>query len=173
MPDYSSTHTLTKSSSKRPSRAKPNPKTIARRAPQSKDRSPATPAAPSAFVNSSQLESITGWWPEYLADCVVEEVEHHFREFLPECLSYRLVEMLSQRAKYLFEVNDQYRRRISGRNGRKWLLVFYRHWLSSYLAKSKPTLALRLPDSFKIGRPLASCGPIIGNQLCACDERTI
>jgi hypothetical protein len=131
-----------------------------RRSQPANRRPPDLPAESATHRPLSPIEHITGFSPEMLSVGVIEEVELHFREFIPGHLAGHL----ARRAEHLFEVNDMYRRRVSGINGRAWLLCFFRHWLVGFLAESKPALTRRLPDSFKNGQPLARCGPISGKE---------
>ena len=53
-----------------------------------------------------------------------------------------------------FARHEFWRRKYRSARGREYLLMSMRHWLASVLAREKPALFRRLPDDFKIGRPL-------------------
>jgi hypothetical protein len=102
------------------------------------------------YLPVGRFERATSYCPLMVADHIVWEAELYFRQALPA----RFARQLALRAERVLANNDRMRRKFAGKNGHAYLTSFLRHWLTSLLAKERPSLYERLPDSFKIGHPL-------------------
>jgi hypothetical protein len=77
----------------------------------------------------------------------VREVEVYFQQSLPPSFA----EKIAERDEQVVAARKETVRLLSD-----WHLLkaFMRHWLASTLANERPSLYRRLPDDFKVGRPL-------------------
>jgi len=99
-----------------------------------------------------RIETDTPLVPDAVAAAVLEEATVWLAESLP--LAWR--NELAERANAIYARNARFRRRIrgTGTTGREWLWAFTRHWLAGLLYEQRPHLHERLPDRYKMGRPL-------------------
>src|SRR5216110_2169994 len=95
----------------------------------------------------TRFEEQTTYCALMVADQVVWEAEVYFQEPLPRLLA----EKIALRGERVLAARPE-----TVRLFRNWysLKAFMRHWLASALAVQNPSLYRRLPDDFKIGRPL-------------------
>ena len=107
------------------------------------------------YVPVGNVEEQTGYCPTYLAWYVLDEVRDYLRVELPE----NYATDLAQRAERVFVANPLWQRKLKRSNGREHLLASRRHWLAGILAREKPALFRKLPESFQVGRPLPP-GPL-------------
>ncbi len=98
------------------------------------------------------LERDTLLTPEWVAECVVQEVERFLNARLPDDFSERL----AARAHYLYPRHKHFHKGLNrpGRRGRENLLMFMRHWTAGWLKRERNPLHKKLPYSFGMGRRL-------------------
>ena len=101
----------------------------------------------SIYPPVTRFEEQTTYCAIMVADLVVREAEVYFRQSLPPSFA----EKIAERAEQIVAA-----RKETVRLFRNWhsLQAFMRHWLASLLASERPSLFRRLPEDFKIGRPL-------------------
>jgi hypothetical protein len=100
----------------------------------------------------TQLERDTMLTPEWIAECVVQEVECFLKAELPAGFANRL----AARAYHLYPLNKHFHKGMNrpGNRGRENLLMFMRHWTAGWLKRAKSPLYKKLPWSFGNGQRL-------------------
>jgi hypothetical protein len=100
------------------------------------------------------LERDTLLTPEWVAECVVQEVERFLNADLPA----NFAERLAARAYHIYPRHKHFRKGLnrSGNGGRETLLMFMRHWTAGWLKRERNPLHKKLPYSFGMGRRLPS-----------------
>jgi hypothetical protein len=100
----------------------------------------------------TQLERDTLLTPEWVAECVVREVERFIKADLPE----NFVERLAAKAYYLYPRHGHFHKSLNrpGQRGRENLLMFMRHWTAGWLKREHYALYKKLPWSFGNGQRL-------------------
>ncbi|MGA2853556.1 MAG: hypothetical protein ABSE90_05450 [Verrucomicrobiota bacterium] len=98
------------------------------------------------------LERDTLLTPEWVAECVVQEVERFLAVRLPE----NFAERLAAKAHYLYPRHKHFHKGLNrpGWRGRENLLMFMRHWTAGWLKRERNPLHKKLPYSFGMGRRL-------------------
>ena len=98
------------------------------------------------------LERDTLLTPEWVAECVVQEVERFLRADLPEGFAERL----AAKAHHLYPRHKHFHQGLNrpGNRGRENLLMFMRHWTAGWLKRERPALYQKLPWSFGNGQRL-------------------
>ncbi len=101
----------------------------------------------------TQLERDTLLTPEWVAECVVQEVERFLHAELPE----NFAERLAAKAHYLYPRHKHFHKGLNrpGNRGRENLLMFMRHWTAGWLKRERNPLHKRLPYSFGMGQRLS------------------
>ena len=100
----------------------------------------------------TQLERDTLLTPEWVAECVVQEVERFLNAELPE----NFAERLAAKAHYLYPRHKHFHKGLNrpGWRGRENLLMFMRHWTAAWLKRERSALYKQLPWSFGNGQRL-------------------
>ena len=100
----------------------------------------------------TQLERDTMLTPEWIAECVVQEVEQFLKADLPAGFAGRL----AARAYHLYPRHKHFHKDLNrpGNRGRENLLMFMRHWTAGWLKRERNPLHKKLPYSFGMGRRL-------------------
>lgn len=100
----------------------------------------------------TQFERDTMLTPEWIAECVVSEVERFLNADLPE----NFAERLAARAYYLYPRSKHFHKGMNrpGNRGRENLLMFMRHWTAGWLKRAGNPLHKKLPWSFGNGQRL-------------------
>lgn len=100
----------------------------------------------------TQLERDTLLTPEWVAECVVQEVERFLKAELPENFAARL----AAKAHYLYPRHKHFHKGLNrpGWRGRENLLMFMRHWTAGWLKRERSALYKKLPWCFSNGRQL-------------------
>jgi len=100
----------------------------------------------------TQLERDTLLTPEWVAECVVQEVERFLKAELPE----NFAERLAAKAHYLYPRHKHFHKGMNrpGNRGRENLLMFMRHWTAGWLRRERNPLYKKLPWSFGNGQRL-------------------
>jgi len=100
----------------------------------------------------TQFERDTLLTPEWIAECVVQEVERFLKADLPE----NFAERLAAKAHYLYPRHKHFHKGMNrpGWRGRENLLMFMRHWTAGWLKRERNPLYKKLPWSFGMGRRL-------------------
>jgi hypothetical protein len=113
-----------------------------------------------AFRDSlpTQLERDTMLTPEWVAECVVEEVECFLSTALPE----GFVERLAAKTYHLYPRHAHFHRMLNsaGNRGRENLLMYMRHWTAGWLKRERPALYKKLPWTFGQGQRLPATSSI-------------
>ena len=109
------------------------------------------------FDPKSAIERATDIVPLWVAESMVQEVSVWLDADLPEDWPAAL----AAKAERCFARHGQFHRLICARGnggnaGRDTLFKFMRHWLASRLARERPVLYRRLPQSYSLGAPLPS-----------------
>jgi hypothetical protein len=100
----------------------------------------------------TQLERDTLLTPEWVAECVVQEVERFLKAKLPE----NFAERLAAKAHHLYPRHKHFHKGLNrpGNRGRENLLMFMRHWTAGWLRRERNPLHKKLPYSFGMGQCL-------------------
>lgn len=98
------------------------------------------------------LERDTLLTPEWVAECVVQEVERYLKAELPEDFAERL----AAKAHYLYPRHQHFHKGLNRPSwrGRENLLMFMRHWTAGWLKRQHSALYKKLPWSFSLGHRL-------------------
>ncbi len=98
------------------------------------------------------LERDTLLTPEWIAECVVQEVERYLKAELPE----NFAERLAAKAHYLYPRHRHFHKGLNrpGNRGRENLLMFMLHWTAGWLKRERNPLHKKLPWSFGMGQRL-------------------
>ncbi len=90
----------------------------------------------------TQLERDTLLTQEWVAECVVQEVERFLKADLPE----NFAERLAVKAHYLYPRHKHFHKGLNrpGNRGRENLLMFMRHWTAGWLKRERPALYKKL-----------------------------
>ena len=90
--------------------------------------------------------------PEWIAECVAQEVWRYLNEALPD----GYVERLAAKAYYLYPRHEHFRKGLNGRDwrGRETLLMFMRHWTAGWLKREHYAIYKKLPWYFSNGQRL-------------------
>ena len=98
------------------------------------------------------MERDTLLTPEWVAECVVQEVERFLKADLPENFAGRL----AAKAHYLYPRHKHFYKGLNrpGNRGRENLLMFMRHWTAGWLKRERNPLHKNLPYSFSNGQRL-------------------
>ena len=109
------------------------------------------PARPDIHL-PTPLERDTLLTPEWVAECVVQEVERFLKAELPE----NFAERLAAKAHYLYPRHKHFNKGLNrpGNRGRENLLMFMRHWTAGWLKRERSALYKKLPCSFGNGQRL-------------------
>ena len=105
----------------------------------------------------TQLERDTLLTPEWVAECVVQEVERFLKAELPE----NFAERLAAKAHYLYSRHKHFHKGLNrpGWRGRENLLMFMRHWTAGWLKRVRYAFYKKLPWSFANGQRLPAKHP--------------
>lgn len=118
---------------------------------------------------TTQLERDTLLTPEWVAECVVQEVER----FLKTELRENFAERLAARAYHLYPRHKHFHKGLNrpGNRGRESLLMFMRHWTAGWLKRERYALYKKLPWSFAQGLklPQAATPPGSGGKAAPRD----
>ncbi len=100
----------------------------------------------------TQLERDTLLTPEWVAECVVQEVERFLKAELPD----NFAERLAAKAHYLYPRHKHFHKGLNrpGWRGRENLLMFMRHWTAGWLKRERSALFKKLPYTFANGQRL-------------------
>ena len=100
----------------------------------------------------TRLERDTLLTPEWVAECVVQEVERFLKAELPDDFAERL----AAKAHYLYPRHKHFHKGMNrpGNRGRENLLMFMRHWTAGWLKRERYALYKKLPYSFANGQRL-------------------
>lgn len=100
----------------------------------------------------TQLERDTLLTPEWVAECVVQEVERFLNADLPA----NFAERLAAKAHHLYPRHKYFHKGMNrpGNRGRENLLMFMRHWTAGWLKRERYALFKKLPWHYAQGKPL-------------------
>lgn len=95
------------------------------------------------------IEEDTPIMPDIVAETIVEQVQAHVGEILPDNYASDLV----QRAETIYSKNGTFKQaiRAPGNKGRDTLYAFMRHWLAGILHKDHPDIYAKLWHGFANG----------------------
>ena len=98
------------------------------------------------------MERDTLLMPEWVAECVVQEVERFLKADLPD----NFAERLAAKAHHLYPRHRHFKKMLNrpGNFGRLNLYVYMRHWTAGWLKRERNPLHKKLPYSFAMGRRL-------------------
>lgn len=100
----------------------------------------------------TQIERDTLLTPEWVAECVVQEVGRFLKAELPD----NFAERLAAKAHHLYPRHKHFHKGMNrpGNRGRENLLMFMRHWTAGWLKRERSAFYKKLPWSFGMGRHL-------------------
>lgn len=97
----------------------------------------------------ASIEEDTPIMPGIVAETIIEQVQAHVGEILPD----NYAGDLAQRAEKIYSTNDTFKQaiRAPGNKGRDTIYAFMRHWLAGILHKDQPAIYAKLWHGFANG----------------------